>query len=153
MSLAGTRGPIMEPPRRVPKPGPPGRGAGSRSLLYDYSSPQAYPQSYVQPTAAVAPAHILEVCKLPDGIKPYEADTLLMDVKRYGATIKWLDSCTVIAIFKTAAAAKEALQKINNPMFQLKAWTASVNPTAQNSTFGPTTKDPNNEQTDDPWND
>jgi hypothetical protein len=118
--------------------------------MYDYSTSQPY-QPPSQANASLQPAHILEVTKLPEGIKPYEADTLLFDVKKHGATIKWLDASTVIAIFKTAAAAKEALQKVSNAMFVLKPWVAPVAkeppppPPQQTYVYAP--NDPN-----DPWN-
>jgi hypothetical protein len=61
--------------------------------------------------------HILEVCPGPTKV----TDSLLNEVRQLGATIKFLDHDVIIAIFKNATAANNALSKLSDRI-TLRHW-------------------------------
>jgi len=69
--------------------------------------------------------HILEIYDFPQ--ERSDMEFVLNEVKKSGATIKWLNDITVIAIYKTANSAKEALLKLpSHRLFMLRPWKLPV---------------------------
>jgi len=69
--------------------------------------------------------HILEIYDFPQ--ERSDMEFVLNEVKKSGATIKWLNEITVIAIYKTANSAKEALLKMpSHHLFMLRPWKLPV---------------------------
>lgn len=96
---------------------------GEGALMYDYSS-AAYQGNYSPPSAPVTPNHILEVCGLNEGCTRQEVDHLLEPLRKAGATVKKASGCTLL-VFKTAAAAKQALDS-QYSSFSLVPWSVPL---------------------------
>ena len=100
------------------------------NLLYDYTQ-QTFvtsPTTCTPPTTPTSPTpvtipHILELKNLPENISLQ--DGRLEPLKKAGATVKVLeDKNIVLAIFKNAAVAKNALETITSDLFELIVYKA-----------------------------
>lgn len=68
----------------------------------------------------------LEVYNLPPNLRNYEIDVLLDDLKLAGASIEFLSSGRLMAIFPTPSHAEEALLSIQNSDYKLRRWQDSL---------------------------
>jgi len=66
--------------------------------------------------------HILEVFNLPEDISVSQLDILCQHLQEFGCTVKFLEDKTVLAVFKTSEAAKNALIKLNDGTICLRPW-------------------------------
>eukprot|EP00698_Gefionella_okellyi_P012190 TRINITY_DN3263_c0_g1_i1.p1 TRINITY_DN3263_c0_g1~~TRINITY_DN3263_c0_g1_i1.p1 ORF type:complete len:766 (-),score=157.67 TRINITY_DN3263_c0_g1_i1:32-2329(-) len=109
---------LLAPPSLPPQP--------SHQLLFDYSMP-AYDRTYTRSDtkAPVMPNHIMQVCGL-DNISRREADRLLGDIRRKGAKVKWLNKQTVIAIFKNARKAEQAVTAVSKTKLELQPFSPTI---------------------------
>ena len=75
--------------------------------------------------------HILEVYDMPEGLPSSDTDVLLKDLEDAGGHILRINNSsagssqsaagpTVLAIFKSATDAQNALETVNNPKFKLR---------------------------------